>query len=103
MRDIVVLFSITSRHASHFLRGPRSGDELCNVNEECGDSSIGILAARVLGEENHYATTCYHVCFNKTLSEDINTAHNTLKEDYKNNSARYKSSLILVFNHAKQP
>jgi hypothetical protein len=26
-----------------------------------------------------------------------------LKEDYKNNSARYKSSLILVFNHAKQP
>jgi hypothetical protein len=41
----------------------------------------------VLGEENHYATTCYHVCFNETLSEDINTAHNTLKEDYENNSA----------------
>ena len=86
MRD-VVLFSITSRCASHILlRGPRSGDELCAMNEERGDSSIGILAARVLGEENHYATTCYHVCFNETLSEDINTAHNTLKEDYENNS-----------------
>ncbi|CAB3999183.1 Hypothetical predicted protein [Paramuricea clavata] len=56
------------------------------MNEERGESSIGILASRVLGEENHYATTCYHVCFNETLSEDINTVHNTLKEDYENNS-----------------
>ena len=28
----------------------------------------------MLGEENHYATTCYHVCFNETLSEDENNS-----------------------------
>lgn len=64
-----------------YLRGPISGDELCAQEEKGGYGGIGVLT---YAYQNHYATTCYHVCFKKDLPED--TGHQILKEDYKNGS-----------------
>ena len=64
---------------SGFLRGPKPGDELQN-NVTCG--TIGILGVEDDGSKNHYATTCYHVCFQKKLPKNYLDAHKILKEDY---------------------
>ena len=66
--------------SSCFLRAPSSGDTLYVQNKDRG--TIGILATRVSGTDNHYAVTCYHVCYcNTELPDYLDDAHNTLKED----------------------
>ena len=64
-----------------YLRGPISGDELCAQEENGGYGGIGVLTS---DGPNHYATTCYHVCFKLDLPED--NGHQILKEDYENGS-----------------
>ena len=64
-----------------YLRGPISGDELCAQEENGGYGGIGVLTS---DGPNHYATTCYHVCFRLDLPED--NGHQILKEDYENGS-----------------
>ena len=61
-----------------YLRGPVSGDELRIQADNGNCGTIGILT--VAGE--HYATTCYHVCYTDEIPEnDIETGHTILKQD----------------------
>ena len=68
-------------HSTTYLRGPISGDELCAQQEKGGYGGIGVLT---YDSPNHYATTCYHVCFKLDLPED--NGHQILKEDCKKGS-----------------
>ncbi|XP_028403145.1 uncharacterized protein LOC114525883 [Dendronephthya gigantea] len=72
--------------SSCFLRAPSSGDSLYVQNEERG--TIGILATRISDTHDHYAVTCYHVCYCQSeLPEFIHDAHDTLKEDCGSNAS----------------
>ncbi|XP_028403325.1 uncharacterized protein LOC114526030 [Dendronephthya gigantea] len=81
--DFKILGSDTDKKpltSSCFLRAPSSGDSLYVQNEERG--TIGILATRISDTDDHYAVTCYHVCYCQSeLPEFIHDAHDALKED----------------------
>ena len=66
-----------------YLRGPVSGDELRIQAGNGNSGTIGILTA----PDQHYATTCYHVCYTDEIPEnDIETGHTILKQDYEDAS-----------------
>lgn len=102
MKELKKLFGVNIAHfvefiqggevstKSSFLRGPRSGDTLC-VKEQNG--TIGILIA---ADGKHYATTCYHVCFEYDLPEGLELAelHEKLKIHYANGHSVACESII---------
>ena len=70
-------------HQSTFLRKHiQPGDD---IHSKSGSGAVGILLGDLYKE--HYATTCYHVCYGKKLpEEDIDKGHRMLLEDFQNNS-----------------
>ena len=69
---------VTESSSACYLRGPVSGDELRIQADNGNCGTIGILTVA----DQHYATTCYHVCYTYEIPEnDIETGHTILKQD----------------------
>ena len=68
---------------SGFLRGPKPGDKLKNGSFS---GTIGILGVADRNSKLLFATTAYHVCFQKELSGEFFEDHKKMKEDCKKGS-----------------
>ncbi|XP_028403329.1 uncharacterized protein LOC114526036 [Dendronephthya gigantea] len=71
--------------SSNFFRGPRSGDQL-NVTQRSDGGAISIISVGDIRTREHYAVTCYHVCYMKKLEGSIGQQHQTLKKDCRNDA-----------------